>query len=463
MKNLFHLLFAIPAFLFTACDENESVVETEKVQFTFSSADAENSGGRLAGQLPPNVRLYLSYENPSGSVQANEFINILAFGDSYITEPVELPVGRYSIINFFIVSSSNEILFATPKRGSALAAVVDRALPFGFTLGKGKVNSIDMQVIDAKKHPPKAFGYAAFNVTVVNPLPITVFIEENEDSVLTNASGFIYESGADVLLQEFSLDAKINYISFEGDVDAQYKLIIQKEGYVPFERLFSYNALLEGLNGEPLNIVMQTVPPPVPFTFNNYPRSGTFTFDFVFEGEGSINIEWGDGTSQVVGFTPENSTQQIAHEILYEEQYHVVITGDLGQITGFSDNDGFITEIDLAGLPNLSSLTLQYGNMLLLDVSKAPLLESLTIRHMDIIDANLENNLYLKNLTLDVIFDLQAEQMITKFHANVVAHNITNGTIVTTGIFPELSNQAHSLIFDLRDNYGFLWINDEHG
>jgi hypothetical protein len=463
MKKILNLsLFIATALMLFACDENTADNQTEKVQFTFSSAPSEN-GGRLSNDLPGNVKLYISLTNPSGTTVRNEIINIFAFGGNYLTQPIELPVGRYSISDFFIVSSASEILFATPRQGSTLAAAVNHPLPFGFTLGKGKTATVEMQVIDATKHSPQAFGYAAFNITVVNPLPIGVFIEQGSDLVLTNANGFIYESDSDILLQEFSLSAKIGYVSFIGELDKEYRMVIQKDGYIQYSKLFSYNLLLEELQGEPLEVVLQPIPHSDSFTFRNFLGSGTFTFDLSFEGEGSVAIDWGDGTSEVIGFSPESSSQQIAHGYLSADQFNVVVTGDLDKIIGFQDNLGFIAEMDLAGLPNLKSLTLQVGQMLLLDVSRAYRLESLSLGSMDIIDINIEDNPFLKTLALDQIFALQAEQTIAEFHANVVGYGIRDGGIKTTRIFPELSNASQSLIFDLRDHYNFLWINDIHG
>lgn len=464
MKNKLSLLFIITiSVLFAACDENESAIETEKVQFALTSAVHEDTGGRLNGTLPDNVKLSISISNPSGKILLNKVVNILVFGDSYITEPLELPVGRYSITDFFIVSTTNEILFATPKQGSMLAEAVRRPLPFSFALGKGKVKPIEMQVIDVAKHSAKAFGYTAFNIEVVNPLPIAVFTEQSDVLTHTSAMGFIYESGSDLLIQEFSIGAKINYISFTGDLDKEYRLVIRKDGYVQFKKIFTYNALMEELDDESLKIILEPVPLSDSFTFRNYTSSGTFTFDLIFTGAGSVSVDWGDGNSEVISFTTESLTQQIGHEYFSEGQFNVVISGDLDKVTSFTDNLGFIYEMDLAGLPNLSSLILQEGELLVLDVSRAYHLENLTLRSMDVGDIILENNPYLKTLVLDEVYTLIADTAISKFHANVVDQVLFGGTISTTGIFPELSNASHSLIYDLRDNYDLLWLNDEHG
>jgi hypothetical protein len=462
MKKILNLFIAsIPAIIFLACDDDGTRVESETVQFSFSQLAAENSDGRLQ-ELPDNIRLYVSLENSAGRVTKNEVLDILAFGDSYITESVQLPLGRYSIKDFFILNSSNEILFATPKRGSLLSSSVNHPLPFSFAVGKGKVATIDMQVIDVAKHSPQAFGYAAFNISVVNPLPISVLAEQNGDFILTDATGFIYEAASNVFTQQFSLAAKLNYVSFIGDPEAEYRLAIQKNGYVQYSKTFSYNALMEELSGETLNVFLTPIPSADTFSFRNYYGSGTFSFDVSFEGTGSVSVDWGDGASEIISFSPSSSAQQIAHNYVSAAQFNVVFTGNLDQIVSFQDNLGFVSEVDLAGLPHLTSLTLQSGQMLLLDVSRAYELESLTLRSMDIIDVKLENNPYLKNLTIEVIYSLLADSMIAKFHDNVVEEGIRDGTIITTRVFPELSNASRSLIFDLRDHYNFLWINEDY-
>src|SRR5690348_16913603 len=123
MKKLLTLLNALVILcLLYSCSEEEPMVQKEQVQFLLNVPASDNSG-RTASDLPEGVKLLISVANSSGSVLTLHPVTILKLGDSYITEPLELPVGRYSVTDF-LVANTTEVLFATPKHGSPLAGAV---------------------------------------------------------------------------------------------------------------------------------------------------------------------------------------------------------------------------------------------------------------------------------------------------------------------------------------------------
>ncbi len=53
-----------------------------------------------------------------------EPLQLLKFGDQYITRLLELPVGEFKLTEFMLIDSSGTVLWATPVEGSNLAHLV---------------------------------------------------------------------------------------------------------------------------------------------------------------------------------------------------------------------------------------------------------------------------------------------------------------------------------------------------
>lgn len=150
-------------------------------------------------------------------------------------EPLEFDLGRYNVTDFLIASGS-EILYAVPKKNTPLAPLVVRPLPYSFNVLKGKLTNVAMEVVSTKGYAPKDFGYAAFNIEVVNPLSVTVFTSKGGETKLASAEAFLYDA-EDKLIKTYDLGAKVNLLSFKGDVDASYKLVVRKPGYSLYQNV----------------------------------------------------------------------------------------------------------------------------------------------------------------------------------------------------------------------------------
>ena len=154
------LLTLLVAALLQSCTENENPQQSEKVEFQFTLSALSPDGGRIgASELPANAELILTLVNNSGApVLTNHRIEILNFGGGYITGPIELKPGLYSITDFMIANGS-EILYATPKKDSPLAPAVTKPLPHKFNVTRDQLTHIEMEVLDTKGYKPEGFGY----------------------------------------------------------------------------------------------------------------------------------------------------------------------------------------------------------------------------------------------------------------------------------------------------------------
>ncbi|MBT1705587.1 hypothetical protein [Chryseosolibacter indicus] len=504
MKKITLLTAFAVALLMFACSEEEPLVQKEQVQFTLRIPSSENPGGRSAAHLPSGVKILISLSNASGTVLTRHPVSILKLGDSYITEPIQLNTGQYSIIDFLIVNNDDKILFATPKQGSPLATAVSHSLPYTLTVEKGKISTFEIEVIDAVKNNPDAFGYASFNLKVIDTLPISVFIAtrmgQSENLEFTDAKASLYSNG--ILVGEFALGAKVNYIPLDGQQDGSYKLVVKKENFIDFVKTFSYKELMEGIDQGSIKVVL--VSKDDAFTITPPNSLGVFDFSLQFSEAGTIYVNWGDGTIETVNFDSEDwlPSANLSHE--YESYENIIsITGDLHKIRLFENHAVYAAGVDVSQLTGLEMLTLRgfSASSSVLDLTENLKLEYLTLEGSDFKDValpnysvlqvvrlegcNIENidvrsnaesfGLYIgtseiSNLSISTgsLYTVELSgSMSTKttdgitnaLYDNASTEEVYNVTFDTSRLNEELSEQSTNKIIFLENAYSWHWIN----
>jgi hypothetical protein len=150
-----------------SCDREEALTE-EKGRVSFVVDRKISSGGREAEENTP-VAIILSVVDDSGNIVfEDEKLELLEFGQGFVTEALQLNIGAYKLTKFFVVNASNKIIYATPLEDSDKAGEVADALPLNFSVGQNASNEIRPQVLAVtSEDSPKSFGYASFGFDVV--------------------------------------------------------------------------------------------------------------------------------------------------------------------------------------------------------------------------------------------------------------------------------------------------------
>lgn len=460
--RLMLLPFLFLAALLQSCTENDNPQQSEKVEFQFSLSTVTAEGGRSAAlELPPNAELVLSLVNNSGApVLTNHRIAILSLGGGYITGPIELKPGQYSIVDFMIADGA-EILYATPKKDSPLAPAVVRPLPYKFHVTRDVLTNVAMEVLDTKGYKPEDFGYVSFSIGVVNPLPIAVFSTNLGVTKLTEAKAFLYQGTK--LVGEYNLKAKTNMISFKGDPDASYRLIIRKPGYSQYIKHFIYRDLIEELANLPLEVLLGPA-----FTIETAVVS-EFEVELVGSG-GVIDVDWGDGTVESIdfGITP---VTVLTHAYSGDDVYFISITGAVDQVREFYnyyDAGGKATDIRFEQLSGLREI--RYGLIsgpAVIDLSANTQLDFVNIAGIVELEA------LILPATHDIDFIISAgpnlfttpviDAIINSIYTNAVADNVHGGEFGLqanwadneSGLVGSPSLAARTQLNDLRTIYGW--------
>jgi len=444
MKTLLsHLsVLALMVLVFSCSEESPESAEKQKIQFSFSVPDG-NNGGRTQGALPGGSKVHITLTTPSGTpVLTNHEIAVLSFGDDYLTEPLELSGGQYKITDFLIVHDG-EVLFATPKYGSPMAGAVSHSLPYSFSISKNQVSNVPLDVLDATKSTPAAFGYVSFGINVIeHPLPISIFRKSGEGLKLTDATLYIYEN--DVEMQVVQLGAKVNHVAFEGEPDGWYRLVVKKDGYVEYGTEFSFNHDNPyGVANGPLNIILE----PSADAFHYSDKADVTKLGF--REAGQIRI-YRSEKFETFNFAA-NSSQWLFHWYLTTDDRDVSITGDLDKVVSVTQINSF--SLDLHNLVNLEELVLEqtfYPGPL-------DLTGNTKLRTLNLWGAN--------ELLLPASHDINTiivtdngttnfEGLLNNVYTNAAAKGITNGSVTLNAwnaVYPDsLSPEALSLLDSLQ-------------
>ena len=171
-KKFFYL--TIFATILAACTKDIEEV-SEPGMVSFQIATNSDGGGRLDNDDQPVAVLITINDADGNAVYDNSLLPIFEFNGAYVTESLSLEVGSYTLEEFLVINENNEIIYLTPKQGSALANLVSHALPIAFDVAVNETTEVALDVLPADLGTLEDFGYAKFSFG----LPDTVICVDN--------------------------------------------------------------------------------------------------------------------------------------------------------------------------------------------------------------------------------------------------------------------------------------------
>lgn len=180
--------------------------------------------------------------------------DLLKMNGEYISKPIALPSGQYSITDFLISDKDKNVIYATPKSISKLAYLVKQPLPIDFVVQKDVVLELAPEVLKVESSPAD-FGYLTFRfipVETINVLMCVFVYDESLKNFISTTANLTLTSDSSV--RKISLDNKTNTITIKTDAKS-YKIEIDKEGYKTWEQTYSVDEL-KNING-PLMVILE--------------------------------------------------------------------------------------------------------------------------------------------------------------------------------------------------------------
>ncbi|WP_422361359.1 DNRLRE domain-containing protein [Reichenbachiella sp.] len=230
--------FLIPQFvlilsvLFFSCSDSEDDISEVHGVLDFNISFKNSNNGKLKLEENVSAVLISISHQESGLVYEKEKLPVYNFNGEYISNPISLPIGLYTITEFLVLNGNDEIIYATPLEGSELAHLVEHPLPVGFSISKDETTKTTLEVVSTEEFSPSDFGYATFDFQIVDysSFLIGVFTYNSQISNYELSEATLEVKANEVMLHTFSLEAITNEIQIVNSSE-NFKLIVTKPGY----------------------------------------------------------------------------------------------------------------------------------------------------------------------------------------------------------------------------------------
>lgn len=260
MKKLYFALLLL-MFAFISCTSPFENTENGQIQLSFSAVDESSDIAQaLSSELNPSS-LLISVESDTGDVLLSDHtMDLIRFGNEYVTETLALPVGDYKLTKFMVLNESNEAIYATPTADSDLASLVNNPLPINFSIYTGFINKLIVEVLEVGESTAEEFGYINFQFDLVENIDILLSVQTFDSNSLSwsnlSASAKIYDPFG---IRNIDLGEGTNPIRLVDTGETNYiRIDISSEGYttemvfmaVPEWKTYTNEVLIVRLNAE---------------------------------------------------------------------------------------------------------------------------------------------------------------------------------------------------------------------
>ena len=174
-----------------SCDEDELSTPKGKLAFAVTNLRNDSNAGRSLEAVTPAFLLVDIDDENGNKLLANRVMSLHSFGQTYLTESMELNKGNYKLAKFLVLDTAHTVIYATPLKDSDLAKYVNTELPVDFSISENAETQVVPQVVAVSANDsPGSFGYASFSFDVVRiptdingiDLPVKLFYPQRNGS-----------------------------------------------------------------------------------------------------------------------------------------------------------------------------------------------------------------------------------------------------------------------------------------
>ena len=405
------------------CAEDAAVNTTDDpLQLNFKISENPD-----LSSLPAETSLMISMESASGEpVFSLEKIPFSKSDKGFTTGGLNVKPGDYILTEVMLVDAQGKIIYTIPYSDSPLKEAVTAPLGINVTVTPNAPALVSNEVLHVSKHKPADFGLASFRTGNSFQLMVS---EEGSGKPVSATAVVLDEQDT---IASLTLPAKKSRISFGGDLDKTYKLVITKEASAPYVTEFNLGEWATTYRNKAAKVSLAPA-----FTMTAKAAANPeYPFYFYIGGtEAELSINWGDGEVQEITLNDAHG-EEITHAYAAAGSYPITITGDLDKIVHFySFYDGSVfSDIQFRHLTNLKELL--YGltaGPATLDLSHNDQLETAMLPGLrDLQTLILPETHSLKFLEVDGDNMLDSEDIdaiINNIYTNASARNLREGVL----------------------------------
>ena len=119
-----------------SCDEDALSTLKGNVTFAVANLRNDNNAGRNLETLTPAFLLVDIDDEKGNKLLVNRMMSLHPFGETYITENLELNKGNYKLSKFLVLDTAHTVIYATPLKGSDRGKYVNNPLPAYFSIAE---------------------------------------------------------------------------------------------------------------------------------------------------------------------------------------------------------------------------------------------------------------------------------------------------------------------------------------
>ena len=117
------------------------------------------------------------------------------FNGSYISDPISIKTGTYSLDRFLVINdnapnASENVIAATPTKGTSTANYVQRPLSQTLTVNADVTSNTTMEVVSTSGLSPQDFGYQSFRLNEIKLFGFLLNVEAYDPTIDNNLGGY---------------------------------------------------------------------------------------------------------------------------------------------------------------------------------------------------------------------------------------------------------------------------------
>ena len=245
---LMMIIFFITVALSSCDNDKNDTSSTGRFKFSLKNEDLLDG----SGQMQTTSFVLFSIETVNGDhVYTLEKSALHPSHDGYKTDPIYLPAENYTLVEFFVLGRNEEVLFASPRSGSALAELIKNPLSVPLQISANHTTSIVPEIVTTDNSLPQDFGYSTFGFeeTEVITMGVAAYIPAENDWEIAGALLKIEAMTANQVdwWKEIQLKNDIATISVKGGYDL-YRFTVTREDYKTSEKTYTSATLRETAN-----------------------------------------------------------------------------------------------------------------------------------------------------------------------------------------------------------------------